>query len=519
MKFNISNLANSVITRHEVRKQNKSLLIDGRAIYRKNSHTLFDEMFIVELIDSTKAVEVLKYFKSNLENLKVVAGQLFDKLEYLVSREKQNRFREIQGEGLVEMVSNEHYYNPNVVLITDPRTGNQVLFDRARKTTLRSDPKVFVASVGIEDDNISKELLGPDFHGYKGRIEYDPISPYPYKMVDYEGQKIRSYNTHIMPKWRKGRPINNPMLPKIFEKFMAHLFPHKESLDYVYHWLHLMLTDRNGCVLLLNSALGTGKNTFYMIADALVGPENAGKAPRGFFESRFNEELRYKRVFLLDEIPITQSNKEYLKNISNDEITIEEKGKNPQKIQNHCSFMVFNNYEERCHLDRDERRFSVPLVTDQRLDSVFNEKDINELKGLTQDEEQMAHIGYWIIKHGKINGWHREKPFITEKFHQMVLLSLKEWKRGIIEMITSKAQSKYTASDINKFLKNFNGVNTMPAGKALPMFLQNFKDEDGDLYGAVKQIEGKRHIIVNSKYEPFNEIEEEETDDILKDLL
>lgn len=125
------------------------------------------------------------------------------------------------------------------------------------------------------------------------------------------------------PYWKKLEPPENVKLPEIVKKYLAHLFPDKESREFVFDWIYTAMTSRNQTYLVLNSNMGTGKNTLVELIKNLVGASNTFSFSVEYFDSRFNSEIAEKRLVFLDEVPINERTKDKLKYMINDVISIE----------------------------------------------------------------------------------------------------------------------------------------------------------------------------------------------------
>ena len=160
-----------------------------------------------------------------------------------------------------------------------------------------------------------------------------------------------------------------------FNRYMCQLFVDKDQREAVYCWMWNCLKKRCQTYLVLNGTKGCGKTVFTEMLSRLVGLSASGSAPKSLFqESNFNASLTYKRLCIIDDINLTHPGTvEVLKNIINNKIAVEQKGKDPIQIDNSNSFVICCNYSHDLHITQDDRRFSVPDLAKERLSLYENE--------------------------------------------------------------------------------------------------------------------------------------------------
>ena len=388
------------------------------------------------------------------------------------------------------------YNYANKVPVIDRRTKARMLYDDKRKCIdYGSDYESWKEYKNIQPKEI-KELM--NMAVMVADIYYDPFEIAEASLREVNGQKeLLTINAHVMPKWRLAE-VETPELPKVFDDFMAHLFPDEVSREYVYHWLYFALTSRNYTYLLLHGDRGVGKNTFAIVCRLLLGLENFSFISSGFFDSRFNGELKNIRMGFFDEHDILSEHMSVWKQLPETYLTIEEKGMKPEQYRNHASFIVANNFEAKIDLLGDERKFSVPILGSLKVDEVLGQ-DVLEgfLRDLADDGSVIANIGWYILKKYKdSNRFNPNKPLITDLFHDIVEKALTNWQRGLIETIETREEDDYELDDLENILKGTGRTK-------IEKFLATYRDREGSSYGYVKQKQGGiRTIIPSDKYAP-----------------
>lgn len=278
---------------------------------------------------------------------------------------------------------------------------------------------------------------------------YDPNQSTALEIVDVENSKVNKFNLHYPPKWKEME--GSGKLPDLAKRFFIHLFPNDEVRHFVYCWMYHMINSRAQTFLYLPTPQGVGKTTFAYLCGSLVGNTNFEMSKDDFASTRFNSFLDRKRLILLDEFNCWgHAQKETLKRVINDRVQIEAKGFDQKTVENHCSFIICNNNAEGVIIDPEDRRFSVPETTSEKLSKSFSEREIKELVKLcTKDDSQfVADIGHWILKKFKDNKYHPTDPWKKSKFESVVVASSREGYKFVLDQIIGKKSSKYLYSKL-----------------------------------------------------------------------
>ena len=428
-----------------------------------------------------------------IENYKIkLTQEILTKLK----DKKVEDVQESMGMSVGDIDRKRSFRYKSLCLVTDVVSGEEVLFDRETGRCVEFDVDTW-KSLLPKDATLREAILQ---HNMLGRIEYNPYSLTPHRPIVFHGQDVYEFNSHIVPAWRH-KEIVTPVMPELVTRFLTHLVPDDECRAFVINWLHLMLTSRCQTYLTLNSVMGTGKGRLAGLAQALVGASNYAEASQGFLESRFNYIMRNKRCFVLDETPITEKNSNILRLIINNTITLEGKGIEADKpFTNFASMIVSNNYDFNVFLNRMDRRFSVPELTDVPLLKVMAQEDIDELSlKMETDVEFMANFGHWILKYGRDTKWDEFSAWKKQKFYFLVENSLHEWQKFLVEKIKTKQFTEISFEDLIYEYQEIQGK-TFPGRSKVEAFLLTYADRYGNSYGRLEEKGGKRSIIVGSKY-------------------
>lgn len=423
--------------------------------------------------------------------LESMADQVFMFFKSKLTKTSKEKVTKTEGH---EMYSHAFDWS-NHIPVLDVKSRQHVMYNA---TTLCVDYQVsYLAWKDYVNSRPSEEKKLLLASSTSAIVKYDPYTANEVEFKNIDGQeKVLHLNAHKTPEWRKkARDTKQP--PKMFHELMVHLFPNMECRKYIYHWMNFMLTSRNHCYLVMHGEQGVGKNTLAYVCRELVGEQNFAEVEPPFWDSRFNSELKFKRLAFFDETIITKDNVTRIRAMTNKFMSIEEKGADPITVDNHCSFILTSNSDKKNLITYDDRRFSVPILGKENIKNTLGQDWLDEFYRKTEeDTDFIAEIGWYILNHGDTGNYSEKHPYITEAFYDMVDKALSLWQRNIIELIESKISDLYLLDDLTEELRG-TGRTTL-AG-----FLENHRDREGDHYGFVGQRhDGKRCIRVSKKYMP-----------------
>jgi hypothetical protein len=291
-------------------------------------------------------------------------------------------------------------------------------------------------------------------------FEYDPYDPAPLKEVVIDRAPASRFNLYKKPSWMDLE--YSGQLPELAKKFFSHMFPDPKCRSYIYTWMHRMLTTRSEIYLYLPAPKDTGKTTFAYLCGALVGHDNFELAKSDFAENHFNAFVANRRLILLDEYNCWSNNeKDTLKRIINDRIQIEAKGQDQKTVTNYSSFIICNNNNEGIFIEPDDRRFSIPEVTREKISDHFTAEELAELNAEIESEcsQFIADIGHWILQNFEGKYSKRETPWHKERFEEIVFSSAREGMKYIIDQIVAKKAQKYTYAKLRAEYRSLVGRN------------------------------------------------------------
>ncbi|BAQ92874.1 Phage associated DNA primase (COG3378) [uncultured Mediterranean phage uvMED] len=195
-------------------------------------------------------------------------------------------------------------------------------------------------------------------------------NPYAIKEKEFRNKKGHlCLNTYAPPIHFKSQKAV-AKIPKAIGLFLDHLFS-KDSDDYKYVlcWIANMVHHgRNLCNLIMIGEQGTGKTVFVEnILASLLGEENSEIVPIEALKERFNnwsktQLIHFSEVSLEREDVINR-----LKYLSDNQIPVEEKGKDSYKITNYASLVLTSNSIDKVRIARGERRYSIVGMTETPL--------------------------------------------------------------------------------------------------------------------------------------------------------
>lgn len=337
--------------------------------------------------------------------------------------------------------------------------------------------------------NALKTFVGEKYYGmlpkYCCTSIYDPENPNQITWLESGGQKDSAIvNKYKHPSWREKFFVKKSSskvkkditlklrseLPESAREFFHHLFPEKESREYVFNYLYHALTERNGCqnILVIHGPTGTGKTTFAdEMMRALFGDSNWGAAPKNLFRSAFNKVLLDKRIIYLDEGKVTYDTYATVKLYANTHMNIERKGVDADNTSElFFSLIVSTNKIGDYYVHYDDRRSSIVETTDTKLLDIWSQDQIIEFIKDLKDEDFVGAIGDWILS----RSWDDEievsplTQFRGERFYKFVERHLSSWEKLVLKAVTTSGERGQEEIKINTLLmkvdndKRFNFV-------------------------------------------------------------
>lgn len=367
--------------------------------------------------------------------------------------------------------------------LVDLSSGHKYVFSHENKAISRMNPASFELICKLRD-------LKPSYKFCV--IEYNPYAKDVLYPINFDGQdNIMAVNTYIPPSWMQGKKgeyihtlspeeIEGLTCPSIIDEFLHRLLPDEISYNFVLAWMHNALVSRCQTYLLLNGKKGIGKNIFAEnLMAALVDDENHKMSPISLLDSQFNAALENCRILVADEIQAkTGKQVDRLKRYLNDIQNIEKKGVDANNnTRVYFSAVLLNNRIDDIYLTQDDRRYSVPVLTADRLDLTWGEEKINELLTALQDPEVVEQFGYWVLHKCKRSTVTPNTALKSAHFYKMCYASLSKWKQVTVECCLESESNTVTVAHIRKTYNKEAGHNLSTNARTISRFLEEYLHE------------------------------------------
>jgi hypothetical protein len=391
-------------------------------------------------------------------------------------------------------------------LVIDYHTGKKVVFNNKLRVISKMHPDAYLKALTAHQRKLVLD------QGTKlATFSFNPYNTFERRVIILEAQKVVEFNCFTPPAWRcndDGRLdisledryySENP--PKIFAEFMEHLIPNRGQREYVYHWMHQAIFSRNETYLCLNGKKGAGKNLLCELLGKLVGEEYYRKANERFFDEGFNSVLDRARLILLDELRVENGkHQNRLKSYINKGQNIERKGHDAEKtVETFNSYIINNNDIGDMLLVWDDRRFSVPDLTENKLLDVWPQSKIDEFAALFEDTEFLRKVGFWLKHHGRSDKFGTFYVLRGERYWKIVFNSLTEWQKIIVEAITSKDKTEYSISDLKQTYKRRVDANRFPFKiQKIGDFVDDYRHRGEHKLGTLEGL-GENAVIIPSE--------------------
>jgi energy-coupling factor transporter ATP-binding protein EcfA2 len=272
---------------------------------------------------------------------------------------------------------------------------------------------------------------------------FNPYTPdltfkcYPDQLGNIETVAI---NTAVPPKWMALYSKKcEPKFRGFIKDLMVHLFPDEVDREKVLDWCHYAVFSRNGTVLCLAGDRGTGKSTFVEILSNLVGLQYSEIVNEAILKDKFNSQFRNKRLIIFEEVALSDSKDiSKIKAWCNAKISIERKGEDAFSAENFASMVFLLNELRDLKVEPQERRFSIPVIAEENLQSTIPRSAIAEfLAGLRNESEEALHelAEFGLFLRERKPGIKNDEPIKGAHFERISELSLEAWKVKIRDFI------------------------------------------------------------------------------------
>ena len=217
--------------------------------------------------------------------------------------------------------------------------------------------------------SITKQLIQLNCKSYVSELYF----PIPKLVVEKDkGEYINTFKeSKILSNIFKENNILEPenYIDKFshIKKLILHLCEYDEKgFDYICEWLSYIIKnplDKLPTSIIFKGTYGTGKTTLMlMVIEKIFGEQNVNIPNNKTLEKGWGSFMKNVRFVCCEETKIFKGTESFntIKDYStNKKITIEEKNKNPEKIDNYSHWFYFTNDENPMPIIRGDRRFSV----------------------------------------------------------------------------------------------------------------------------------------------------------------
>lgn len=288
--------------------------------------------------------------------------------------------------------------------------------------------------------NVEIPHVWPEFNPYTTALTFPTKHPF------LSDETITALNTAIPPKWMTHRSENiGPKYHGFIKTLIEHLFPDEHERERVLDWCYWAIFKRNGTVLCLAGARGTGKSTFIEVLGELVGSDYTELVSESILKERFNAQFTNKRLIVFEEVALSdQAAINKIKAWCNNKISIEKKGQDAISADNHSSMVFLLNDLNDLKVVPQERRFSIPVVAEENLWTVIPEEDIEKFKTGIKERTQesldaIAEFGEYLKQRGKP----KDSEYLAIRganFNRVADLSLTEWQSTLREFVQNRGE-------------------------------------------------------------------------------
>lgn len=309
--------------------------------------------------------------------------------------------------------------DPTDCLLLEPSTG----------ITLKIHPMILAKTIGNRND----QVLYQQQSVINAIFDYDRFGSGPIYLDKATGAFV--YNQYIPPKWQhkefyfgEAAQKQPESLPEIYNLFFNHLVAeHAESKEYILDWLATALKDRNYTILTALGEEGIGKGVLGLIMSALFGEANFVKVRDEIFKTKFNGQLANKALVYIDEVALKSAeDHNRLKDVVNDKIEVERKGKDAIYIENSASYYLSANDLDAIKPSAGDRRFSIIQLTEEKLSHTPLIRRIEEMTSIDNIAQLAAYLRARAVERDML------KPFVSARTEDVKEAGLADWEAYVV---------------------------------------------------------------------------------------
>lgn len=282
----------------------------------------------------------------------------------------------------------------------------------------------------FSDVRTTADLLKKEVGAFDG-VAYRPGDP---------RCEISEGAANMLNVWRKPVLVGDESGdPSPWLEYLAHLIPGETDRHHVCRWLATLIARpdiRMGYGLLLFSRMqGTGKSTMGVVLRRLLGEENvAFPQERDVVGSDQNDWVAEKALVFVHEIYAGGSWKAYnsLKTyVTDSEVRVNKKFVPQYTVENWAHFILCSNHSRALSINKMDRRWLVPEVTEKRRDGRLWMEFHQWLAG-----DGPAIIRRWarefVAEHRPVEPHH--EPPVTDRKRKLAEDSMKEWEKALRDL-------------------------------------------------------------------------------------
>lgn len=263
-------------------------------------------------------------------------------------------------------------------------------------------------------------------------------------------------NTYVSPR-REHEKNARGVVPLATLGFIRALFPDQECQEFMFDWLANSLVRK--CltyVILYTEQKGVGKGILTELWTNLHGEHNTSLLENSDFQSNFNGQHYGKTAIVANELEIeTVQQLSKLKRYVDDRARYERKGKDAIVAKSYASIIMSSNQANCVRLDEQERRFSVPNVSEMKLEDQDITKQYGGVENLRNAMlAEVPEFYQWLS--GRTITRDMTRGYRSSKYHKMVEEQLSEWAKSAESFVKdmSRPNQRISARKLQEHLRN-----------------------------------------------------------------
>lgn len=328
-----------------------------------------------------------------------------------------------------------------------------------RRFDIKSLERVFPCKYKTENEEGKSVTMYPFDDLLRGRTlmcshEYRPFAR---EIIIKEGT-LNVLNMYVPPFWMRSYFCDlvdipeQPYIPQCYEQFFTRLVGGDEqSYWYLIDWLATAIQRKNETYLIAVGAGGIGKGIFGKIMQNLFGKSNYCKCRDGILKEKFNASIAHKRIVYIDEISLKEKEHlDRLKDLVNEDVEVEKKGKDAESTINHASIYISSNNMQCIPLEGGDRRFSVLNLSDKPMDADEIKHALDNLNTSTNIEELGRFLFHWKVLRNM------NLPFQSDRLVEMLEAGLSDWEQSLLDYAGSNPPCELSLAEVQALVARLN---------------------------------------------------------------